>query len=642
MDPDKQSGPTALEAAPSGPVSVAREQQAQSEAVMIERDAITLLQQLDQFMQSKGALDEHRAKQLRKSWESLDPALPADSKNRAGLEQRFETLRERIHRQVDGRNADFAQIESLLVELRESLGGNDLAASQQLEQKVINGLNRIKGLSAQRRQKVIAELEALQPKIKKLASWRQWGTEQAREKIIEEIRTIHDNEKDLGKIAKRIQAAREEWKQWDQSGEGGDHKLYPVFDAACTKAYEPCKAWFDERRKQRQSASRHRTEVCETLEKAYEETDWRSPDWKAVQQLVREQTSRWRKLGPADYRDRKPLGKRFDSIIARFDGPLDRERKRNLKQRQELIAAIEPLSKLDDTRRAITEVQSLQKQWHVTVSGKRKQEQEIWNRFKKACDAVYDRGREAKKAFEKELGAHLEARQALCAEIESAIAENPDNGEELDGRIRQWKKTWEDAGRPPKNQARQVEKRYRDAMKAARDRLSALEQAAQAEADDILFRRAAICRELEQALLAGEAMDAGKARAAFDALPALSGEPGDAMALRFAAAETAASDTAALTALRATLDAHYETVNGYLLQLEINAGVDSPAEHSRARMALQIGRLSAAIGKGAEQELLDDATLVVRIHTTGALDAARQAETDQRFQACYQALQASA
>ena len=266
--------------------------------VMNERDAITLHQSLNKFLGSKGPLDENQAKRLRKTWENLGPALAESSPMREKLDAAFETLRERIHSQVEERNESFTRIEEQLAELKKSVKADDLKSSQQIEQKIINGLNRIKGLSAQRRQKVIAELEALQPRIKKLASWRHWGTEQAREKIIEEIKHIHENEKSLDKIAKRIQQAREEWKQWDQSGEGGDHKLYPVFDAACTKAYEPCKAHFDAQRKQRQAASKHRSQVCETLEKAYEEEDWRNPDWKAIQQLIREQTARWRKLGP--------------------------------------------------------------------------------------------------------------------------------------------------------------------------------------------------------------------------------------------------------------------------------------------------------------------------------------------------------
>jgi hypothetical protein len=644
MDPEKQSEPAAAEnPAEDKTIASGGNPNSAAESVMNERDAINLLQELNRLLQpaKSKSLDEQRAKQLRKSWETLDPVLSQDSPSRAKLEEQFETLRERVHRQVEERNQEFAELEKQLADLKQHVGNDDLKSSQQLEQKIINALNRIRGLSSQRRQKVISELEALQPKIKKLASWRHWGTEQAREKIIAEIRQIHEKERDLGKIAKRIQAARKEWKQWDQSGEGGDHKLYPVFDAACSKAYEPCKAHFEAQKKQRQAASKHRREICELLEKSYQDTDWRSPDWKSVQQLIREQTIRWRKLGPADYRDRKPLAKRFDAVVSRFDGPLDRERKRNLKQRQDLIEQVEQLSQLEDTRRSIAELQQLKKQWQVTVSGKRKVEQEAWNRFTSACDAVYNRGRQAKKEFEQQLAGHLEEKRRLCEEIEAAAREKTADADSLESNIRKWRTAWKESGKAPKSQSKQIEKRFREALGKIDDHLASLRAAAEAEIDTLLFRKAESCAALEKQVLGEETPDIDSAKQSFDGLPDLPDALEAAMAARFTSALKASSDESELKRLRQSLGKRFDAINGYLLQLEINAGVESPDNYSRERMALQIGRLSAAIGKGADQEILDTRTLIEKVHTSGAVTPAQQSEIDQRFQACYRTLTSS-
>ena len=323
-----------------------------------------LLAELDTLLKKdKKHIDENQAKKLRKQWDQLGEGLDASDERVQKLTARFETLRGRIHDQVEKRNASYAELENWLEALKKAIKQDDLQTSQQLEQKIINGLNRTKGLSSQRQQTVIQALEALQPKIKKLVSWRHWGTAKAREQVIEEIRNLHETEKDLEKRARRIKQAREEWKQWDNSGEGGDKKLYKAFDEACTAAYEPCRKLFEAQRKQREAASKHRATVCEALEQYYEKADWREPDWKVITTLLREQSARWRKLGPADFRDRKPLQKRYDAIMQRFDGPLDRERKRNLRSRQELIENISKLVELDDNRRAINELQKLKKQW---------------------------------------------------------------------------------------------------------------------------------------------------------------------------------------------------------------------------------------------------------------------------------------
>ena len=639
MDPEKHSAEAVGEMAPPPAKPEHDPEEIPSvEGVMHERDAITLHQELAGFLERKGNLDEHQAKRLRKSWDTLSAVLKEDSPMRRKLDAGFETLRDRIHRQVEERNREFADLEQQVEQLKQSLESNDLNTSQQLEQKIINGLNRIKGLSAQRRQKVIGDLEALQPKIKKLASWKDWGNEQAREKIIDEIRNIHDHETDLGKVAKRIQQAREEWKQWDLSGEGGGHKLYAVFDSVCTKSYEPCKAHFENLRKQRQAASRNRAQVCENLEKTYEETDWRNPDWKAIQQLIREQTVRWRKLGSADYRDRKPLARRFEAIVSRFEGPLERERKRNLKQRRELIEQVQGLAGMEDSRKAMSELQVLKKQWRVTVSGSRKQEQAAWNRYTEACDSVYKRDRASKKAFERQLAEQLEAKKKLCAEIEAMVGENPSDPEDVETRLKRWKTAWEESGRAPKHQEKQIQKRYRDAMGAARKILSDLRRAAQSTLNAHLFRRAAACAELEAGILDGSSSDVDARREDFDALPSLADDLQGEIEARFQAAAEAVNSDTKLKELRESLGRNFERINGYLLQLEINAGVDSPTAYAKQRMALQIGRLSAALGKEADQELLENQALVERIHTTGAVSASQQAEINQRFEAVYQAL----
>lgn len=598
-------------------------------------------------------IDESKAKRLRREWDLFTESAEAGNHELDQLHHQFELLRQRVHKQVESRDQRYGEIEEFLTALKTAITDNDLQTSQQLEQKIINGLNRIRGLSSQRRQTIIQGLETLQPKIKKLAAWRHWGTARAREQIIEEIRNLHATEKDLEKVAQRIKRAREEWKQWDNSGEGGDNKLYKAFDEACTTAYEPCQKLFEQQRKQREAASKHRRIVCETLEDYYEKTDWEEPDWKAIQKLLREQTARWRKLGAAEYRDRKPLQKRYDEIIQRFNGPLDRERKRNFGQRRELIAAVEKLAELDDSRRAIAELQKLKRQWQVSVSGKRKQEQSIWKQFTAACDAVYERGRESRKAHDDELKAQFALKQALCEEIEAAckVTDMADTAQEdtsprqLQSRIKSWRQRWKESGRAPKSRAKQIDKRYREAIKSVERLHKQQLSEAQASRDKHLLEGAALCAELEAAILGRNAApDAAAIEKYGERWQALldtdssTRELIESLRNRYDMAIAAATDESARQKLAAGVEDNFDQINTLLLQLEIRAEVDSPAPYARQRMALQINRLSAAMGKGEEQQLSTN-ELVQRIHTIGAVSPEHQQQIDQRFTNCYQALQ---
>lgn len=603
-----------------------------------KNDTKDLLNHLESLLNGNKVIDEHRAKSLRKSWDSLKQDNKVDDSALAKLEKGFEVLRERIHQQVDERNGRYAEIEQDLVKLKAALAADDLKSSQDLEQLIISKLNHIQGLSSQRRQKIIGELEAFQPKIKKLSSWRHWGTVQAREKIIKEIQNIHNAETDLEKVATRIKQAREQWKQWDNTGEGGNKKLYLTFDRACTAAYEPCKALFETQRKQREESSCSRINVCEFLENEYEKTDWRDPNWKNIQKNVRDQVSRWRKLGPAEYKDRKPLHRRFERIIEKFEGPLDRERKRNLYQRQELIAEINKLVELEDTRKAMAELQPLKKKWLVTVSGRRKQEQTVWKQFTSACDAVYEKSRQSKKEFDQQLNLQLEIKQKICSEIEAKVQEKYPEAAVLTAQINQWNNRWSQSGRAPKANAKKIEKRFRDAIGKAHKLRGQLEQADQSKNDQLLFDCAALCSDTERQVFEQCALDLDAINESWQQLGPIDQSLQSVLQARMDQAVTAATDSSQRRKLEDILTHNFELVNGYLLQLEINAGVDSPATYSKQRMALQIGRLSNAMGKASEQELLNNRELINRIHTTGALPPDSQLEVDKRFKQCYTAL----
>ena len=587
-------------------------------------------------------IDESRAKKLRREWEELQPMLADEGIEASTVQEQLESLRQKIHQQVENRNARFAEIEARLKSLKAAIANDDLQTSQQLEQQIIRDLNRTRGLSGQRQQAIIQGLEALQPKIKKLVSWRHWGTAKAREQVIEEIRRIHDIEKDLEKVARRIKLAREQWKQWDNSGEGGDKKLYEAFDKACSDAYAPCKQLFDNQRKQREAASKHRKLVCEKLEQQYENTDWRNPEWKTLQQFLREQTARWRQLGPAEYRDRKPLQKRYDEIIRKFDGPLDRERKRNLRQRQALIQGIHELLELEDSRRAVNELQKLKRNWIVTVSGKRKQEQAIWKQFTAACDAIYDKGRASKKALDKALEDQLKVKQALCDEIETVIRDQAEqlDHDALNSRIKTWKKRWTESGRVPKTDARSIEKRFRGVMRSAENLLVMRKSARRERRNERLFEHARLCAELEAAVLEDELDSSDKSVDQFnarrDSLHPLDETLARQFDKRWNLAISAIKDSSARAKLVQGLDHNFDRANALLLHLEIKAAVDSPPEFAKQRMALQIDRLSAAMGKAHDAKPLDTADLVDQIHLIGAVLPAQQALIDKRFIDCYQ------
>ena len=618
-----------------------------------------LRREVSALLASKGGIDEHKAKHLRKRWgarqskdEGADESAADDS-----LAALFVRLRERVHEQVELRERQFTEVEEKLVQLRACLENGDVKQSQQLEQSVIDGLNRITGLSNPRRQRIITGLETLRPKLHKLTAWRKWGTVQAREKMIEEIKGIHQSGATLAEIARRIQQARREWQQWDAAGEGGDKKLYGMFDRACVKAYQPCQAHFDRQKAQRKQNSDAREQICALLEREFEGIEWRDLQWKKTQQLVQTQMREWRSSGPADFKLRKPLQQRFDAIVGKFDERLGRERQRNCKIREKLIADVEQLAEGEDTSAALAELRNLKKQWVPTVTSSRAKEQALWKRFTQACDKVHAKRERERKDFARTLEQNLKAKEALCAEIEgncrSADAKSAANSEAIRAGLGRWQAQWTQLGEVPKAAGKKINTRYRNAIADAQKALAKAGVDEARRLQDLLRQKSLVCADIEASALAAATDNKRAAQPKnplkdlterWDALAPLPDELERAISERYQLACAAVVEADALQRLTDAMPANLETLHKLLLQLEILAEVDSPAEFSKQRMALRIGRLSAALGKPgdaanpANPESTSAEQLIRGVLLLGAVDGAQHGLAFERLDRCLEKL----
>ena len=580
--------------------------------------------------ESKDGIDEHRAKRLRKQWAAYQDAGGAD----AALAALFAELRERIHAQVALREKQYAQVEAQLQQLRAGVKSGDLAQARRLEQSTLNVLNAIAGLSSQRRQKITAELEALQPELHELSAWRKWGTVQAREKMIREMANIHQSGASFEKIAQRIQQARKEWRAWEKTGEGASKKLQEAFERECTRAYQPCQVHFDAQKTQRQQNSQTREQICLSLEEAYEQAEWRNPDWKQLQQLMRGKTNDWRNAGQSDYKLRKPLQRRFDAIVEKFDERLDRERRRNYKIREKLVEEVEQLAQREDTVAALAELQTLKKQWAPTVTSARRKEQAIWKRFTHACDQVAAKRKLERKDFALTLKKNLADREALCAEIEACHQGAPDTHAEIGAHLAQWQTRWEQLGEAPKAEAAKIEKRYRHAVTQAKKALAKAGLDAEIRLLSLLREKSLLCASIEALAVGGGDADFKTLSQRWESLPALPDDLEPIIAERYRLASAAIQDETAAQQLRNSLPANLEALHALLLQLEILTEVESPAEFSRQRMALQVKRLSAAMGKAEANDNKSAEQLIRDILLIGAVEEEQRKAGFVRFECC--------
>ena len=594
-----------------------------------------ILDEIRAIVEDSGEVDEARAKKVRKAADALrstggtpdagETPCEADRQLDASINAGLEKLRARIHRQVERRKRNLQRALDLMEELETTLRDNELQKAERANNRLLSLMGNIPDRPEQRWREIEKRLHHVHPQLHKLESWRHWGTTQAREELIRQVTLLKDADIPPEKLAKQIQKARDQWHTWDKSGDHAGKELWKTFDRTCEEAYKPCAKYFEKLKKQRRENLDKRRAIINRLNERYAATDWKQPDWREIDKFVGHARRDFYKTGNVDFKHRKSVARSLDEAIKQFEEYLSRERARSVKARERLIADIEALAEVENLRSALDQLEALRRQWKITVVGKREHENRLWKRFQAACDLTYQRRDAERREQTAERNENLRQKQALIDEL-AGISKAED--EELlanASALARVSTRWEEIGWVPRKQERSLNSRWLDAQQDFRKALKTAQSRTHASELDNLARRAALCHEWEQAVLAGGTVDADAMRAEWDALPPLSDEHASAMDRRFMQALSRPDD--------ATLSGNLADKLTACLRLEVLLDLESPQDCQAERMAYQIERLNASMKKDAGAQD-DPEQLLLSALLIGAVPADVAGSIEQRLDSC--------
>jgi exonuclease SbcC len=581
-----------------------------------------LVQRAAELLADTGDLDERRVADLERRWEALE--RPTAPELAGALQQAFaahrDLLRERLKQQAKRRRQALEEAEGLIAGMDSALKDGELERALSQRDRARYLLKIAAGSDERKLAALQARLQRLHPRLEQLRQWRHWGSGNARERLCAELEALTGSVLPAAEIATRVRTAREAWKRIDRGEGPAREDLWRRFDAACSQAYAP---YQQQRREQAECLAAHLVQkraLCRELDAFERDTDWKTMDWRAADRKVRSAAERWRRIGQVPAKARKPLEKDYREVLARLESHLDSERQRELRRRRALIARVEQLATAADLRSAIREVKEAQEKWSPTVQAGQEQEQALWRAFRQACDAVFNKSKEERMAADTERQANLDRKRALCAELEALLDSDQANFHDLAQRFAAAAGEWAGIGAIPRQQERALDERYEALGKRFAMRRQQESKAAEEAFLQEVRERSRLCERLETAVLEDTLADADRitlvedSRRAWEALAPLEAPLSPGLRQRFELASRAlAGESGARRELLEALPRNLARRLELCLQMEVAAGLDSPAEFGEARLRLQVSRLAdalshrqddALVGSGRLRELL--------------------------------------
>jgi exonuclease SbcC len=460
-----------------------------------------------------------------------------------------------------------------------------------------------------------SRLHGLQTQLEALRGWARWSTGQARENLIAAAGELLDSERDVEQLARAIPALRQEWKRLNAHC-AATKGQWESFDTTLEKAYQPVADQRAEEAARQAEARVARQALCDEWEAEVAGIVWEHADFKVVEARRAEMLKQWHAAPHAGFRDERALRKRFDTLVGVVDTRLDAARAAECERREQLVAAAEALSEEPDLGRAMTEAKALQGRWAqqpTAVRLKRKDEEKLWQRFRAACNAVFER-RDAQRAEQvAQRQEQARSRQILLDAFAATLASA--DGNAIRPALAQFRADWGAARPDARDPSDSLETRAKALQQQAQQRLDEQRKSKHQERLELMAQRAALAENVEAAALAGGPVEAASAAAkqAWNTLPALPGNVETLLAQRFAGASAVTLEDLAVGR---------EVREGLLLDLEIALGLPSPEANAAARRQRQLERLQRRFGTptthGSEPE-----ELLARCYATAALpDAA--------------------
>ena len=234
---------------------------------------------------------------------------------------------------------------------------------------------------------------------------------------------------------------------------------------------------YDKRRGQTNEQRKESAQLYEEKSAIYEElvpiTSFTSNsinDWNDKTKAVMALQDRWNAIkGPMPREEGKELSKKFWAALktffhnkGEFFRQLESKREENLRAKTQLCEQVETILAAGEESPEITQtVIELQRQWKNIGQVPEKQKNTIFDRFKTACDAFFNKKRSKNQETEREFEENLSNKLTLIKRIEAAATGNADLSQ-----LNEFKKEWNAIGFVPKKDMQSTQKGYINAVNA--------------------------------------------------------------------------------------------------------------------------------------------------------------------------------
>lgn len=432
--------------------------------VETERATLAELETIGERLEALAGDDDlDEARELRRRWRAHEAKLPLEFVDADSVVERIKTalgaVDERLNQLAaagkEQQQEVVAKLEALCALVAKALDEENRGAAEQRVKQAQANWRRLaadpndpatKKLAA-RFAKSCKSFFASQQSFYEEKKWERWANKALAEEVCGQVEALATQE-DTAAVARQTWDAQARWKKIGSLPQDDAPALKTRFRDACQANLARCETFF-------QANLEAREKLCLEAEQRRDSTKWQksAARFKAIQQ-------EWKELGPTPRSRERELVERFraaaDDFFERRRQALavrDEERGENLKLKEALCERADALAE-DAGPLNVAQIKKLQAEWREVGPAPRDRDQQLWRRFRTACDRFFG-------ALDAMRVENQKAKEALCQEVADVLAAADDDAGQVGKKLSDLQGRWKEIGPAPRSCEEELQQTFR-------------------------------------------------------------------------------------------------------------------------------------------------------------------------------------
>ncbi len=291
-----------------------------------------------------------------------------------------------------------------------------------------------------------------------------------------------EKEENIKEAIKTLNELHEEFKHIGPVPKEDQEALWVRFKTASDAVYSKRKDYYDKLKEELKINQVAKEALAEKVKVFNDFDSERISEWNQKTKEILEVQKEWEKIGGLPREVAKEINKQFWSAFksffnhkGQFFKKIEKARHENLKLKEELVSKAEELKESDDFHKTAEALKNLQKEWKEIGPVPEKHRNEIYAKFKAACDHFFNRRRQNDNQQEKEFVVNLKKKQELCDELEAMSTSGDIDIDRIEDIIDEWP----EIGFVPRNEIKNIQQRFVKSVTQAIDKTDLIEEDAQ-------------------------------------------------------------------------------------------------------------------------------------------------------------------